>query len=131
MTNEFDNLFSVDDKTMEYDTQDVADAKISSILAYFGVLFFLPLVCVPQSKFGRFHANQGLVFLIVCVVLGVLQAVVGLVLGWIPVIGAMIKGLVQIAVAIITLVLFLFGIINTAQGKAKELPLIGGIKILS
>lgn len=49
---------------MEFDTQDAQDAKIWSILAYFGILFFLPLVGVPNSAYGKFHANQGLILLI-------------------------------------------------------------------
>lgn len=53
------HFFESEDHTMEFDTQDAQDAKIWSVLAYFGILFFLPLVTVPNSAYGKFHANQG------------------------------------------------------------------------
>lgn len=58
------HFFESEDHTMEFDTQDAQDAKIWSVLAYFGILFFLPLVAVPNSAYGKFHANQGLILLI-------------------------------------------------------------------
>ena len=45
---------------------------------------------------------------------------------WIPVIGWLISVLLSIAL----LVFMILGIVNAAQGKAKELPLIGSIKII-
>ena len=41
--------------------------KVMSALAYLWILFFLPLVVCPDSKFGRYHANQGLVLLLAAV----------------------------------------------------------------
>ena len=48
---------------------DIENNKIISGLSYLGILFFLPLVAAPNSRFGKFHANQSLVLLIssVCV----------------------------------------------------------------
>ena len=63
------HFFESEDHTMEFDTQDAQDAKIWSVLAYFGILFFLPLVAVPNSAYGKFHANQGLILLIFYVTL--------------------------------------------------------------
>ena len=65
------HFFESEDHTMEFDTQDAQDAKIWSVLAYFGILFFLPLVAVPNSAYGKFHANQGLILLIFYVTLTV------------------------------------------------------------
>ena len=49
------HFFESEDHTMEFDTQDAQDAKIWSVLAYFGILFFLPLVCpiLPTENFMR------------------------------------------------------------------------------
>ena len=50
------HFFESEDHTMEFDTQDAQDAKIWSVLAYFGILFFLPLVAgpiLPTENFMR------------------------------------------------------------------------------
>ena len=88
------HFFESEDHTMEFDTQDAQDAKIWSVLAYFGILFFLPLVAVPNSAYGKFHANQGLILLIFYVTLTVASWLVQAVLGIIPIIGGILSGLV-------------------------------------
>ena len=92
------DLFDVEDRTAEFDTQDIQDAKVWSILAYFGILFFLPLVCAPQSRFGRFHANQGLVLLICSLALAVVSWILSFIVGWIPFIGKVICNLVSLVI---------------------------------
>ena len=95
---EQNHFFESEDHTMEFDTQDAQDAKIWSILAYFGILFFLPLVGVPNSAYGKFNANQGLILLIFDVVLSVASWIVQAVLEMIPIIGGILSGLVQLEV---------------------------------
>ena len=56
----------------------------------------------------------------------ILVGIVSGILLWIPVIGWLISVLLSIAL----LVFMILGIVNAAQGKAKELPLIGSIKII-
>ena len=46
---------------------DAQENKVVYMLAYLGILFFLPLVSTPNSKIGRVHANQGL--LLSCIAL--------------------------------------------------------------
>ncbi len=109
---------NINDRTNSFDRADIEQNKVVSALSYFGILFFLPLVACPNSKFGRFHANQGLVLL--------LCSVIGGFLNMIPILGGLAASLVGIAVFI----LFLFGLVNTLNGFAKELPLIGNISII-
>lgn len=97
---EQNHFFESEDHTMEFDTQDAQDAKVWSILAYFGILFFLPLVGVPNSAYGKFHANQGLILLIFDIALSVASWLVQAVLGIIPIIGGILSGLVQLAVSV-------------------------------
>lgn len=127
---DMNNLFDVEDRTAEFDTQDVQDAKVWSILAYFGILFFLPLVCAPQSRFGKFHANQGLVLLICSLALAVVSWILLLIVGWIPFIGKVIYSLVSLVIFVVTLAWMIYGIVQAAQGKAKTLPLIGKITLI-
>ena len=100
-----------------------------AILSYIGFLVIISLVAAPNSKFARYHANQGLVLFIAeiafAVAYGILSAVI-LLISW------RLYFLVTI-LSILWLVFVVFavlGIINAAGGKAKELPLIGKIKII-
>ena len=94
------------------DTSDAQKNKVVGILAYF--LFFLPFIMAPESKFGKFHANQSLILLIMWIA------------SWfggmiIPFLGAMILFFVGIGV----LILWIIGIINASKGEMKPLPIVG------
>lgn len=127
---EQNHFFESEDHTMEFDIQDAQDAKIWSILAYFGVTFFLPLVGVPNSAYGKFHANQGLILFIFNMALMIASWMVRLLLGWIPIIGGILSGLVQLAVSVCIIALIVFGMVQAAQGKAKTLPVIGKFHLI-
>lgn len=121
-TEAFNNLNNTADTTSEYDPHDIEDNKIMGILAYIGPLFLIPLLAAQNSKFARFHTNQGLVLFIVDVILGVASKLIGLIpfVGWIA----------RIVCGLVCFALMIVGIVNVANGKAKELPLIGNIRIL-
>ena len=110
------------DHSSEFSEEDASTGKVVNVLAYLGITFWLPLVVEPKTALGRFHANQGLLVLIVSILL----SVVGSLFAWIPVLGSIIGALCSI----ISFFYCLFGVINTINGKAKELPLIGKIKLL-
>ena len=111
--NEFNNTA---DTTSEYDAQDIEKDKVMAVLAY--ILFFIPLLAAKDSKFARFHTNQGLVLFLGGIIASVVAVIP--VIGWIV---APIAGLVITVLAVI-------GIINALNGRAKELPVIGKFKIL-
>ena len=105
------------DDTSSYDENDIKSNKAMSILAYIGILFLIPLFAAKDSKFARFHTNQGLVLFIaniICSILAKLPIIQWV--GWI--------------ISIVLFVFWILGIVNACKGRAKELPLIGGIKIL-
>lgn len=114
------------DHTNEFGTQDIADAKVVSVLAYIPILFWLPLV-TDKNSYGKFHANQGLNLLLFCLAYGIVSGVIGAILGWIPIVGGIITGLLGIVGWVAELGLMIYGMVNTGNGKAKELPLIGGL----
>jgi len=101
----------------EFTQEDIEKNKTVSAFAY--LLFFLPLIACPESPFGKFHANQGLLLLLTCI-LGII------ILNLIPVIGWILSPLFSI----LMLAVALMGLVNTLNGKAKELPLIGKYRIL-
>jgi len=118
------DLMKSEDYTRNYDIQDINDNKLMGVLAYLGILVLVPIFTSKNSKFAMFHAEQGLVLFILCLILG---GVFGA-LGFIPVIGFVfhvILALLELPIVILAVL----GIINSATGQAKQLPLIGAIKI--
>ncbi|NLB17438.1 MAG: hypothetical protein GX825_01580 [Syntrophomonadaceae bacterium] len=97
---------------------DIEKNKVIAGLAY--LLFFMPLLVCPDSKYGKFHANQGLMLLI-------FGFGGSLILSLIPVIGWIILPFYSIAVFVFAVI----GIINGLGGKVKELPLIGKARLIS
>lgn len=105
---------------------DVSDHKLFAILGYIlPFLFFIPMVndTSKNNAFARFHANQQLILLVIGIGFYVLSNVFYMVLG---LLAFMILPIVNIAL----LVLVIMGIIHAAQGEMKELPVVGGFKLL-
>ena len=118
------------DRTSEFDAQDIEQNKGISALAYLGILFFLPLVACPGSKFGKFHANQGLLLFIVMITGNIAGSIISAVFHIIPFIGGLVGTLIHSAIGIVILIFLIVGLVNTLNGRAKELPVIGGIELL-
>ena len=114
------------DRTGDFDRMDIENNKILALFSYLGFLFIIPLIAAPNSKYARFHANQGIILFLCSVVYGaisgVLTAIFRFPLAFIPAIFNL--------VGIVFLVLMIIGIVNAVNGKAQELPVIGSIKIL-
>ena len=107
------------------DAADIDQNKIYAVMAYIGILFLVPLLAAPQSRFARYHTNQGIVlFLAALVVCGG-----SFVLAFIPVIGC-IAAILPFAAAVGALVLMVMGIINAASGQFKPLPFIGHFELI-
>ncbi|AGA67766.1 putative membrane protein [Desulfitobacterium dichloroeliminans LMG P-21439] len=101
----------------EFDPADIEKGKTMAGLAY--ILFFLPLIVCPDSSFGKFHANQGLLLLITSVAGTVILSVI-------PVIGWILLPIFTLAI----LALAILGLVNGLQGKVKRLPLIGKFNLI-
>lgn len=107
----------VDDKKSSA-SKDVEKNKVFGILAYIGLLFLVPLLAAPESRFAKFHANQGLILFIFSVAINCVWIV--------PVLGWIVGFFGWIAVV----VLAIMGIINAANGKMEKLPLIGDFELI-
>ncbi|HHT50002.1 MAG TPA: hypothetical protein GXZ78_00820 [Eubacteriaceae bacterium] len=111
------STLNTQEKIPTFDNEDVEKNKVMAGLAY--IIFFLPLIACPESAFGRFHANQGLLLFIF--------GVVGtFVLGFIPIIGWILLPVL----GLLTFAIGIMGLINGLNGKAKELPIIGKFRII-
>ena len=100
------------------DPNDVQSNKVMAILAYFGILFLIPLLAAKESAYARYHTNQGLIlflFVFVCGILGVIPRI-----GW----------LITTVGYLAWFVFLIIGVINAAGGKMKPLPLIGNFTLI-
>ena len=117
------------DTTGEFEAEDINKNKAMAILAYFGPLVLIPILAAKDSRFARYHSNQGLLLLLACFGWSVLSSI----LNWIILaISWRLYFLTSIIsfLSVIFLVLAVLGIVNAANGKAKELPVIGKFRIL-
>ncbi len=126
------------DTTSQFDKADIEQNKTMCILAYLGILVLIPMFVSPakDSRFVRFHVNQGIILLIACigwvivdsVIMALLRAVLwsGLSAWRFYTTFGTILNLVYILFTILAII----GIINALNGKAKELPVIGKYKII-
>ncbi len=100
------------------DPSDISANKVMAILAYIGILVLIPLFAAKESKFARFHTNQGLILFICNIVIYFISLIPGLkAIGWI--------------LSVAALVFAIIGIIGAAKGETKELPLIGKYRIIA
>ena len=118
-------LFEMKDYTDQYDQEDANKHRAFGILSYIGILFLIGLFAAKYAKWTRFHTNQGLVLCILEAALVIMNYTLGL----IPYVGIVFRILYWVGAAIVV-ALAVIGIVNTAKGKAKNLPVIGTIRIL-
>ena len=114
-SNKVAQLNDTPDTTGSFDVDDVKANKGMAVLAYFWILVLIPIIARKDSPFARYHANQGLILLICSVISGLLGRI------W---------GLLGTITGIICFILFIIGIVNAANGRAKELPIVGKFRLL-
>ncbi|MCL1829628.1 MAG: zinc-ribbon domain-containing protein [Oscillospiraceae bacterium] len=95
-----------------------AGTDILALLCYFGILLLIPYIIRPGSQFVKYHANQGLLLLLLGIACGVVSIIP--ILGWI----------VGVVAGIFTAVCWVIGIINVLRGRMNPLPIIGKYNIL-
>ena len=151
-------LFDTPDTTAQFAPEDIELNNRLSLLAYLGLLpWIVPMFLVKQSRFAKFHANQGLVLLILNLILGVITGALNgiasligsgitalffkMAYSWdvmflgtvgtvISTIITIIAGILSVILCAVVLFLTVVGIIYAVKGRAKELPLIGRFKII-
>ncbi len=101
-----------------FDPQDIQQNKTMAGLAFLGILFFLPLVSCPNSAFGRWAANQGLLVLLASIVVSLINII--------PLLGQIIYLVLSLLIAIFAII----SMVGAFQGQAKPIPVIGGISII-
>jgi len=88
------------------------------VAAFAYLIFFIPLLAAPDSKFAKFHANQGFWLLIINLI-GIF------ILSLVPLLGGLLIYFYRWAI-FLAVIYFAY---NTYLGKAFELPVFGNIVI--
>jgi len=94
--------------------KDVEENKVWAAIGYLGILCLIPLLAKKDSPFAQYHAKQGLALFIAGLIIGFASALP--IIGWFII--APIGGL-------LTLILFIIGLLNALGGKMVPLPVIG------
>ncbi|MGI6175151.1 MAG: zinc-ribbon domain-containing protein [Christensenellales bacterium] len=120
------------------DTSEADDArnnKAMGVLAYLGILVLVPIFAAKESKFARYHANQGLVLALAEIAFAIVYSILTGILTAI-LLGTGAWGVWSVITTLLGLVWLVFlalaiiGIVNAVNGKMKDLPVIGKIRIL-
>ena len=113
--------------TNEFDQNEVQQNKVTAILGYIPPLFFIQLITAKDSKYARFHANQGLILLIAYVALSIVVTIFSTIFNFIHL--GFLSYLLSLT-EVVPVLLSVFGIVYTAKGRTRELPVIGKFRIL-
>ena len=122
--------------TKKFHPSDVASCRIECMCACTGILFFLPLVSAPDSKYGRYWANQGVLILLTEIAALLLGALISWILGllaMIPFIGIVfdiLTVIVCIALFLASLILPIRSIVCVSQRRAVDVPVIGYLRFI-
>ena len=116
--------FSGADFTASFERADIEANKVVALFSYLGILFFVPLVAAPNSKYARFHANQGLILFLLWAICGAASLPFHII-SWFGFFNPFNF------LHIIPIILMVLGIINAVSGKAAELPIIGKFRIFT
>ncbi|MBQ7003515.1 MAG: hypothetical protein IJN57_06065 [Oscillospiraceae bacterium] len=134
-----DEIMHPEDVTDMFSAEDIQSNKWAAAVATIQPLFFIPIIATPESGFGKFYANQGLMLLILNValslvggILGGLLGLLGSLLAMIPYIGAVfalifgfLAGVVGLVAGAVSIAAFVFLLVSALQGKARYIPVVG------
>lgn len=121
------DIFEPDDYTGNFDTTDIEQNKVLAAIGYIPILFLVPLLAAPHSPYAKFHANQGLILTLAAAALGIARQVLCAIFGIMPFVRHFIPTIISAVVSVAVLAYMVIGVITAAQGRAKKLPVIGGV----
>ncbi|MEE1282408.1 MAG: zinc ribbon domain-containing protein [Acutalibacteraceae bacterium] len=103
--------------------------KMLSAISYIGFLWIVPLIKGRYSELTMFHINQGISLLIAEIIYGIFYFILKKLLLEISIWLYPIIAVAGIA-EFIFIIFAILGITSAINGEKRELPIIGGIKIL-
>ena len=86
------------------------------------LIFFLPLILCPDSRYGKFCANQGLLGLLCNFALLLAGWILRLIVGWIPLVGTLVVWVIRLARIVVNCVLIYYAYLAICKNDTRELP---------
>lgn len=119
------------EENMAYcDAEDIENNKAMAILAYLFILFLVPLLIAPKSKYARFHTNQGIILCLTNLFLFMVWFILKEFIFYIPVIGYPLYLIIFLVCFGLIFAGTVYGIVNSILGNCKPLPLIGNLFVI-
>ena len=118
------NIFDTADYTEEYDIKDRKENSLLSYFCYCTVLCLVPLAMHNKSPYMRFHTNQGALLTII----QISGLMLFTALSWLPSVGSFFR-ILKLIFNLLCFVFALSGVMNVRNRKAKELPIIGYLRL--
>ncbi len=140
-----DLLKNVKDDSKKFDKKEIESGKGMAILSY--IIAPIPYFAEKNNKYVKYHAIQGMNLLIIAIAYSAIYWLLSSVIKvkgscgygywgeWAEALGATCKVTpwwVTVPLSIVGIgvgLLFILGIINVCNGKAKELPIVNKLKI--
>lgn len=116
-------VFDPYDHTAEFDTKDISDNKVISMLAYLmgAIGIVIALLAANSSPYAAFHVRQALKFTVVNILLGIAAAV----LCWTFIV-PIVAGIAALALLVVKIICFF----QICKGKAVEPYIIRSLTFL-
>lgn len=112
---------------MQFTPEEINNGKGMSVLAYLGILVFIPLLASRENRYVMFHTGQGLALFIFSIAAYFIFIFVdGIFINFVS-LNICGGSIIYFFIKIFIFVLVILGIINAVQGKASKLPVIGDI----
>ena len=138
-----DKIMDTEDTTSDYDKKDIEDNRGLAMISYLGPLALIPFLVSKDSKFVNYHAKQGLNLFVFELIIGIssyfLTSIIqipkmctlwgettyecGVITPWWITLPISLMEVFTFALAVV-------GFIWAYQGKAKELPILGKLKVI-
>ena len=109
------------------------DKKTTGIVSYLTWVGWIVAFAAGDREGAKFHLNQSLALWLGALVWGAFLAMVGTVLGWIPILGKLagiLLGVIGGVSGFVFILLIVLGVIAAARDEERALPVFGSIHIL-
>ena len=136
-------LMDTKDFTADFNNEDINQNKVTSIIACFGITFWVPFVFSGNSRFSRFYANQGLLVLIVSLIFTIPYALFSSIVNTactvysfnasspsLSPLGYILDILLFAICYAIPIFMIITAIMNIRSGKAKNVPFVGKYRLI-
>ena len=101
------------------------DPKIAAALSYIPILGIIFFFLEKKSSFVRFHAAQGTLVCVAWLAGSIVVAIVGAIIGIIPILGWLIRFLLRAVVSLGGLALLIIGAVHAWNGRRIAFPIVG------